>query len=224
MNNNDFLVERTVGGLHLALMEHTRQFFEPGGPVLDIGCGTGAFLNRLAQSGFSGLTGIDRDINQVGFSNAKILKIDLNKAEPWPLASTSFYLISAIEVIEHLHNPGFLFNEVSRLLAPNGCFLLTSPNIFSLASRLRFLLTGELKQFGRVGDATHLFPVVPHTLSRMLPTYNLEIVNVWSYPDNGRTLTSRPVINAFTRALRLFLPEPYPGDVLCVIMRKANYR
>jgi 2-polyprenyl-3-methyl-5-hydroxy-6-metoxy-1,4-benzoquinol methylase len=214
------LNERATSGLHESLISRIPAPIQPDDPILDIACGTGAWLARLRERGFVALTGIDFDIQQTQFAGARILQADLNEA-PWPVSAATYKLITAIELVEHIENFGVFFAQISRLLAADGVVMMTTPNIESLAARLRFLLLNELKQFDSIGDPTHLFPVVTATLPRILARHGLKIVTRWGYPYGGTTRSSRLSVNALTRALRLILREPVPGDNLCLILQKA---
>lgn len=216
------LVEKTVFGLHESLAKRVRQWVSTDVPILDIGCGSGAWLKRLADEGFEDLYGVDADISQVCTDVGKFTQVDLDVCKPWDFLSKNYRLITAIEVIEHLINIGHLLYAVSELLHPNGLFLLTTPNIHSLACRMRFLFTGKLKQFGNIGDRTHLFPVILSTFPRSTTRYDLEVNEIWGYPDDGRTLTSRSFVNLGTRIMRNFLPEVVPGDTLCMLLHKKK--
>lgn len=164
------LNERTIGGLHTNLIKVIEQIPELtfNISVSDIGCGTGVWLERLASKGYHDLYGIDIDISQIATDEATILQANLDNNELC-FNSQKFGLISAIEVIEHLENPGRLFDYIAKYLDNNGFFLLTTPNIHSVLSRFRFLVTGELKQFDTKGELTHIYPVLLTSLERILP-------------------------------------------------------
>jgi 2-polyprenyl-3-methyl-5-hydroxy-6-metoxy-1,4-benzoquinol methylase len=56
------LAELTLAGLHEALaatLAHTPGIDLRTNPVLDLGCGCGAWLARLARNGFTDLRGVD---------------------------------------------------------------------------------------------------------------------------------------------------------------------
>lgn len=214
------LTERTAPGLHESLLDRLPLDLPKDARILDVGCGTGAWLARLKSRGFSNLSGIDGDIEQVKCAGITIARADLNQASPWPVEGR-FRLITAIEVIEHIENIGLFFDHVREHLEDNGCLLLTTPNVESLAARLRFLLLGELKQFDSIGDRTHIFPVLITTLNRILASHRLEIVSRWGHPLDGHTMTSRWWVNVLARALRVVLKETTPGDNLCLMIRKA---
>lgn len=216
---NAVLVERTVAGLHEALASRVEKLLPVTTPILDIGCGTGAWLQRLRAHGFGNLHGTDLDIKQFGLDSVPIYRNDLN-AECWILAPERFRLITAIEVIEHLQNIENFFRNLHRYLDDDGLCLLTTPNIRSLHARLRYLLTADLKHFGSIGDPTHLFPLLGATLERLNERHGFEIVEQWGYPSSGDALGARQWVNVAVRVLRRVLPEPIAGDVYCVILRK----
>jgi 2-polyprenyl-3-methyl-5-hydroxy-6-metoxy-1,4-benzoquinol methylase len=189
-------------------------------PVLDVGCGTGAWLERLSRAGFSSLHGIDLNAGQFGAAAATCTEGDLDRDEI-ALPEKKYGLISAIELVEHLENPGRLFNLVSESLADDGYFLLTTPNIHSLQCRLKFFLTGDLASFDAKGDPTHIYPVLLTSLRRVLPRYSLEIVKRWGYPERG-SLIYRAPLRIISTGLGLFLPNSTPGDTLCLLLRKKS--
>ena len=54
------LGERANSGLHESLLGRLPGALKKDDPILDVGCGTGAWLARLHAEGFTDLTGIDR--------------------------------------------------------------------------------------------------------------------------------------------------------------------
>jgi hypothetical protein len=60
------------------------------------------------------------------------------------LQASSFGLVTAIEVIEHVANPERIVEVGARCLAPRGWLMITTPNIYSIRARMRFLATGNL--------------------------------------------------------------------------------
>jgi len=217
---NAALIERTVPGLHESLADVVRKRLPAGAPILDAGCGTGAWLQRLRARGFTNLHGTDLDTAQFAIADIPVFANDLN-GERWSVVPESFRLITAIEVIEHLQNIENFFRNLHRLLEEDGLCLMTTPNIQSLHARLRYLLTADMKQFGRVGDPTHLFPLLRSTLERLSERHRFEIVEQWGYPASGDAVGAREWVHATVHVLRRVLPEPVGGDVYCVLLRKA---
>lgn len=215
------LIERTmVPGLHEHLLKSIPQAINHNKPVLDIGCGTGAWLERLANAGFNNLHGTDQDIEQLGTKKATCSQANLDWSD-LGLKQNKFALITSIEVLEHLENPGRLFYHVANLLEPDGYLLLTTPNLHSVLSRLRFLITGNLRQFDDKGEPTHIYPVVLTPLIRILQSYHLEIVEKWSYPL-AESVTSRASLKMASSFLSLMLKDDLPGDILCLLIQKLK--
>ena len=214
----NMLLERTIGGLHESLIRYLPEL-NRNSYILDLGCGTGAWLNRLADLGYENLYGIDADIQQIKIDRFKYhqANLDLNDLG---LGNQKFDLITAIEVIEHLENPGRLFYHVSNHISKDGLFLLTTPNIHSLDCRLKYLLTGKLKSFDEKGDPTHIYPVLITSLERILPRYSLKIAKQWGYPEKGSKIT-RQSLQFVSSLLENVLPNPYKGDSLCFLIRRV---
>jgi 2-polyprenyl-3-methyl-5-hydroxy-6-metoxy-1,4-benzoquinol methylase len=213
------LLERTVAGLHENLAAVVHRLLAADAPILDVGCGTGAWLQRLRERGFTNLHGTDLDTAQFALRAVPIFENDLN-AEKWTVTPEQFQMITAIEVIEHLQNIENFFRNVHRRLEERGLWLITTPNIHSLHARLRYFLTADMKQFGKLGDPTHLFPLLGATLERLSERHGFSVVRQWGYPGSGDAIGARGWVNATVRLLRSVLPEPIGGDVYCVLLRK----
>jgi SAM-dependent methyltransferase len=210
--------EYTVPGLHSELITRL-PLIRRDRPLLDVGCGTGAWLGRLAKQGFTRLYGIDRDIGAFQCPDAQIAEADLSR-DPFPFPGIRFDLITAIELIEHLETPTDLYRLARDHLADDGHLLFTTPNIHSLVSRLRYLVTGRLGQFDDKGDPTHISPFLLVGADRTLPRFGLEIVDRWGYPTGPSRMYRRPLWMA-AQILSLILPDQMPGDVLCVLVRRS---
>ena len=128
----------------------------------------------------------------------------------------TYDLITAIEIIEHVANPEALVALAAEHLAPNGWFVITTPNIYSLRLRMRFLLTGRLHSFDTNGDPTHAHPLILQPTQTILLRHGLELAQTLTYDGNG----SRWFARLAERALSLALPNDLPGDNLSLFLRK----
>lgn len=87
---------------------------------LDIGCRDGYWSDRLKTKGYF-MTSLDLNPQYIG-------AITHNAEDNLPFDNKSFDLVWCTEVIEHLHNPKRLLNEIDRVLKPDGQVILTTPN------------------------------------------------------------------------------------------------
>jgi 2-polyprenyl-3-methyl-5-hydroxy-6-metoxy-1,4-benzoquinol methylase len=189
--------------------------------ALDLGCGSGAFLGRLSAVGYDVLHGVDADLSQATVAGVRYHQAGLQDAD-LGLADLRFGLVTAIEVVEHLTNLDRFLTHVRDHLADGGAFLMTTPNVHSLTSRIRFALLDRLAQFDDRGDPTHVTPIVLTCLARALASKGLVIRRTWTYPERHGGLASRRTTAALARLGRLLLPDPLPGDVLCLEIRRAH--
>lgn len=212
------LIEKSIGGLHSHLEKRLSQIQLPlDAPILDIGCGSGAWLNRLSHLGYKNLYGLDIDRSSFKLEGINFVEsnIDYEKAT----FGTKFSLITAIEVIEHLENPGNFCRFIAESLAPNGILLLTTPNIHSLTCKTRFLITGNLSQFDPKGDVGHIYPVVLYAFRKIMARYDLEIFDNWCFPELGGTTSSRTLTRLGAKLIRTFIKDDLPSDNLCLFIR-----
>lgn len=104
--------------------------------VLDLGCGTGAFLlaplaRRFPQVQF---TGVDSDPSSIEAARREVAlpNVRLFLPDAWP-AEERYGLVIASEVIEHVESPPELLALVAERLSPGGRLLLTLPNGYGAA-------------------------------------------------------------------------------------------
>ena len=192
----------------------------PPGPVLDIGCGSGAWLSRFPDRE---RFGIDHDPAKLGAEGVTHVRLDID-GEPIHLGDRRFALISAIEVLEHLDSPGRVVALAGRYLADDGWLLLSTPNLHSAIARLRWLVKGRPRFFpepGEQGEPEHVSPILLPWVRKVLPKYGLEPERVWGYPERG-TVTARRLTNVVAVMLERILPRGVSGDTLCVLARRAR--
>lgn len=96
--------------------------------ILDLGCGEGSRLNELSDS--SSLVGVDISQTAIELAKKNYPKINFIKAdlEKIPIKDSSFDLVYAAFVLEHLTNPETVLHEAIRLVKNNGKIVLIAPN------------------------------------------------------------------------------------------------
>ncbi len=103
-----------------------------GSRLLDVGCGNGQLLHRLANAGFRNLTGIDPFVacSREFSPRLKILKAELSSV------SGQYDLVLLNHSFEHLSDPIGAARRLAELLAPDGIILLRIPVVDSVAWKL----------------------------------------------------------------------------------------
>jgi SAM-dependent methyltransferase len=119
--------------------------------VLDIGAGEGYLAQRvhavMTECGLGArLEACDLFPDNFHVPGVHCHPIDLDGELPLPDASVD--LAYSVEVLEHLEDQFGFLREVQRVLRPGGRFIVTTPNVLSLTSRLRTLLVGFPELFG----------------------------------------------------------------------------
>jgi SAM-dependent methyltransferase len=93
--------------------------------ILDVGCGTGANLEMLAQ--FGEAEGVDVSDDALEFCRRKGLKAQKGLAETLPYADETFDLTTALDVVEHLDDDVAGLREMFRVTKRGGRSLIFVP-------------------------------------------------------------------------------------------------
>jgi SAM-dependent methyltransferase len=104
-----------------------RNIQKPAGKILDLGCGTGHFLDEMRRSGWE-TTGVE--INKKAREHAASM-FGLDVIHPdniGALPSGQYDCITLWHVLEHFHKPFEYFTEIKRLLKPTGTVIVALPN------------------------------------------------------------------------------------------------
>lgn len=126
--------------------------------VLDAPSGGGWLARGLAKD-HPGvvLDGIDL-YEDVAEGYRKVWKFDLNHG--LPAECGTYDLVCCCEGIEHVGNPLLLFQAMRRCMSPGGHFVVTTPNVWYLQSRLQYLARGFFPSFpslvGKIVYGTHM--------------------------------------------------------------------
>ncbi|HSC54372.1 MAG TPA: class I SAM-dependent methyltransferase [Phnomibacter sp.] len=210
------LIERANAGLHDYIWQHLIEVLPLPNSVLDIGSGTGAWLQRFQQKQVRVLMGVDLDTTQFAIEGipTKALNFDTYQGEIFG----SYALITCLELMEHLENPGLLMDMIQKNLAPGGCCILSTPNIHSRNARLRYALKGELGHFDTKSDPTHIYPVYTANLQKLLERRNMKITSIHAFPKGSSLNYNRPV-RWLAQLLSPMMRTTYEGDNIIYLIQ-----
>lgn len=100
------------------------------GELLDLGCGTGEFLNTCKQSGWK-VQGIEPSPDARDFATRQY-GLTIHEVNKWDqFVDNTFDVVSAWHVLEHVYQLKETAMQVSRILKPGGTFVVALPNCSS---------------------------------------------------------------------------------------------
>ncbi|MBN2856072.1 MAG: class I SAM-dependent methyltransferase [Halothiobacillaceae bacterium] len=115
-------------------MRHLPKPPAEGGRLLDVGFGNGGFLKLATEMGWQA-EGIDFDPKAVALAKARGLNVRCASAADLSAQNEQFDIITLSHVIEHVHDPIALLNNLYRLLKPGGTLWLETPNLNSIGAK-----------------------------------------------------------------------------------------
>lgn len=212
----NYFAEKEV---HLAnakyIMKKLNRFWigDPG-TLLEIGCAMGFFLDHARSLGWE-VRGIDLAEDAVNFAKEKLM-LDVFKGDIFSFnaSSGSFDTCISIGTMDHLKNPLAVFDEILRILKPNGLLLITIGSI------------SELVPF-HYRPPEHLFYFSRKSLRIALEKSGFEvkqISNFWTQYSLGEFLARAFTYIGLRRPLRWMLKLPgsirVPTNEVVVIAKK----
>lgn len=145
--------------------------FHRGGRLLDVGCGTGIFLEEALRSGRWQVTGIEPTAQAAAYARQALgVEVHQGRFSEAALPEDSFDVITMWNVLEHLPAPVADLRHARRLLRQNGCLVFTIPNVESLEASLfgSYWVGWDLPR--------HLYLFPRHTLGRLLAALGFQVV------------------------------------------------
>ncbi len=139
--------------------------------LLDIGCGTGWFLDYCRQQGYTifgqelGKTLAEYTAQRLGIPiwSCPVAEIDQKRL---------FNIITLFDVLEHTADPVAMLAQVKRLLLPNGIALLYVPNLYSLGSTIL------QEESALVAPAEHLLYFTKQSMQHLLKKVGFELLHI----------------------------------------------
>jgi ubiquinone/menaquinone biosynthesis C-methylase UbiE len=194
-----------------------------GRRVLEVGCGTGLILSRLAQHADSAW-GVDVSDGMVRVAKQRGLSVVLGSVTDLPFADASFDLVCSFKVLAHVPDIGRALREIARVTKPGGQMVLEFYNPLSLRYLAKRIAGPQPISEGRDESDIYTRWDAPYVLPRILPP-NVELEGL----RGVRVFTPAAFVHKLpfvSRALRvaeevaLDSPLRYFGGFIVAILRK----
>ena len=150
--------------------------------VLDVGCGSGKFLNEIKSVFGCKVYGLD--ISEQAAKTAKDdygIEVFTGVVTVAPFPPDYFDVITAWQYLEHVHNPLESLQMFYRLLKPDGFCLISTPNFNSFNAKIF-----RDRWFG-LECPRHLYIYTPETINKLLQKAGFSLAAV-SYDKSSKNL------------------------------------
>jgi cyclopropane fatty-acyl-phospholipid synthase-like methyltransferase len=201
-----------------------------GERLLDIGCDTGVFL-RAAREEFGVVpAGIDVSARAVAATRQEGVEAYQAAIEEAPAQLTALPLVTAIDVIEHVSDPGAFLKQVRSRLAPGGVLYVETPNIrsavYALGQGLSRVIDGSgSAMIQRLFPPQHVQYFTPRSLGWLAREAGLEVVRldtrILPLSDIAASLVTRVAVGILQLSDRVFRREIL---VWAILRRPAENR
>lgn len=141
------------------------------GKILDVGCGTGAFLNEMKNNGWQ-ITGLEPD--ETARKNAIELFniVPLPSPEIFNFPSESFDAITLWHVLEHVHQLQEYTAQLKKLLTKNGRLFIAVPNYTSWDAQ-------HYKAYWAAYDVPrHLYHFSPAGINTLMRAHGMQVKKI----------------------------------------------
>lgn len=138
------------------------------GSILDVGCGTGAFLNTMQNSSWQ-ITGLEPD--ETARKKAwELYNLNLDiPGKLFSLPAQSFDVITMWHVLEHVHDLHNYMKTLKQLLKSGGKLFIAVPNYTCYDQKV-------YKEFWAAYDVPrHLYHFSPASMHKLLSIHNMQI-------------------------------------------------
>ncbi len=143
---------------HTHLSNHLMNVLPKGGNLLDIGCGTGLFVEKYIKNGGCG-TGLDISRGMVAKARRRCPDCEflVGTGEKLPFADNSFNAVSSVLVFSYVKDPASMIAEVYRVMEPGGSIALCTlgkklitrgiPSLYKIGEKIKIKHV-VMKDFG----------------------------------------------------------------------------
>jgi 2-polyprenyl-3-methyl-5-hydroxy-6-metoxy-1,4-benzoquinol methylase len=141
------------------------------GSILDIGCGTGAFLNCMQQVGWQ-IKGLEPDASARDKAKALYNLDTAPSHELFNIPTSSFDAITMWHVLEHVHDLQNYIAQLKKILKPNGKIFIAVPNYTSYDA-------SHYKELWAAYDVPrHLYHFSPEAITKLITQHDLKVESI----------------------------------------------
>ena len=146
------------------------KYFKTGN-ILDIGCGTGEFLNTCKQAKWNTI-GIEPSADARKMA-VESFGLDVrDEGEIYNLESESFDVITMWHVLEHVPKLNERIEDLKRLIKPNGIIIIAVPNCNSLDAQI------YKENWAAYDVPRHLYHFTPKDIESVFKKHDLKLFRV----------------------------------------------
>jgi SAM-dependent methyltransferase len=212
------------------------EIIESRNRILDVGCGTGSNLEYLQTNYSNFCVGLDLSMDALKYSNLRnTTNLVCGDGLNLPFSESTFDLILALDLLEHIDDDFQALNEFTRLLAPGGYLILFVPAFNFLwglqdevshhyrrysAKEIRSLISQNNLEFAKLTYTNFfLFPII--FFGRLFLRFYRNKMNIVSENDLSPGLINTILLKIFLleRPLVKHLNFPFGVSIFCIAQK-----
>ena len=141
------------------------------GKILDIGCGTGDFLQVMKKFHWN-ISGVDTSDKARTIVNKK-LNIEVMAPQDWIKGDEKFDVITCWHSLEHVHEPWVYLDKIKRSLNPDGLLIVALPNYQSTDAKI-------FKEFWAAYDTPrHLYHFTIESMNKIIHPHSFTVRSIF---------------------------------------------
>ncbi len=149
---------------------HLLKSYNKDSKIIELGCGSGYFLQFLKQEGFNNIYGIDISEQQIKKAKLKGLNVEVKNVFEFFKEDRKYDIVFALDFIEHFEKNELpdLFEGINKIMNKNGIIIIRTPNGQGIAPQ-KYIY----------GDLTHLTIFNPNSLFQILKLMGFDEINFY---------------------------------------------